>query len=457
MPGIVDEEGNPWHNEDARHRQMMEGVEGSHLCIPFQCEMCWYWNLEGRNPTPGKDDVYLTCIRRANLDAMLGKSPLTIRAHRSQTLSSLQNAMRINKTPSYHPRGPFPRGDPVGMSLAVDMLLKSLVAKGRILDHIQFATLRKMRSTYTKNWESSPAGVKEGAAFANGKYRVRQTTCPAQSEWFYDFLRGLEFRMGCQSDPNHGLLMGAIVHLLDLIRIDAEEAEEAGSVVEGNELWKGGAYVCILMAASLRGHEGFFLELAGLRKHLAKGRVGVVPAVLNKSTLLTEEVCRNLPHVTLCLLGKFKGKTGIDHHLIALANETVSGLQPRWWIEKLVLVCEQEGRVNGPAFATPDGELALSVDYDSMFRRYLLRVQEETNLIPEDQDVESRYSTNRTLRKTAVTRLERAGFGNKFIDRMNRWRVQEQSKGRFVRRRMNAHYAEAMLLAPTTWLGSYFL
>ena len=159
----------------------------------------------------------------------------------------------------------------------------------------------------------------------------------------------------------------------------------------------------------------------------------------------------------LCLLGKFKGETGIGHHLIALANKTVSGLQPHWWIEKLVPVCAQEGRDNGPAFATPDGELALSVDYDSMFRRYLLRVQEEPNLIPEDQDVESRYSTNRTLRKTAVTRLERAGFGNEFINWMNRWRAQEQSKGCFVCRRMNAHYAEAMLLAPTTWLGSYFL
>ena len=258
MPGIVDEEGNPWHNEDARQRQMMEGVEGSHLCIPFQCEMCWYWNLEGRNPMPGKDDLYPTCIRRANLDAMLGKSLLTIRAHRSQTLSSLQNAMRIDKTPAYHPRGPFPKEDPVGMSLAVDMLLKSLVAKGRILDHVQFSTLQKMRSTYTKNWESSPAGVKEVSAIANGKYRVRQTNCPAQSEWFYDFLRGLEFRMGCQSDPNHGLLMGVIVHLLNLIRIDTEEAEEAGAVLGANELWKGGTYVCILtMAASLRGHEGF--------------------------------------------------------------------------------------------------------------------------------------------------------------------------------------------------------
>ena len=173
-----------------------------------------------------------------------------------------------------------------------------------------------------------------------------------------------------------------------------------------------------------------------------------MPTVLNKSTFLTKETCRNLPHVMVCLLGKFKGETGIDHHLITLPNKTVLGLQPCWWIEKLVLVCEQKGRVNGLAFATPDGDLALLVDYDSMFQRYLLRVQEEMSLILEDQEVESHYSTNRTLCKTVETSLECAGFENKFINQMNRWRAQEQSKGCFVRCRMNAHYAEAMLLAP---------
>jgi hypothetical protein len=257
MPGIVDEEGNPWHNEEAGCWQMMEGVEGSHLCIPFQCKLCWYRNLKGRDPTPGREDVYISCIRQANLDAMLGKSPLTIRAHRSQTLASLQNAMRIGKTPTYHPRGPFPVGDPVGMSLAVDMILKSLVAKGRIMDQVQFAMLQKMRSTYTKNWELSPAGVKEGAAFANGKYQVRQTTCPAQSEWFYYFLRGLEFPMGCQSNPNHGLLMGEIVYLLKLIKINAEEAEEAGEALEANKIWKVGAYVYMLIPKCIQNSNAF--------------------------------------------------------------------------------------------------------------------------------------------------------------------------------------------------------
>ncbi len=178
---------------------------------------------------------------------------------------------------------------------------------------------------------------------------------------------------------------------------------------------------------------------------------------LDKSMLLTEEMCRNLPHMTVCLLGKFKRETGADHHLITIANETVSGLEPCWWIEKLVAVCELEGRVHGPTFATPEGILALSVDYNSLFRRYLMQVQEDTNLIPEDQEIESCYSTNRTPQKTTVTHIERAGFGEEFIDRMNRWRTRDQSKGRFIRRRMNTHYAEAMLLAPMTWLGSYFL
>jgi hypothetical protein len=86
-----------------------------------------------------------------------------------------------------------------------------------------------------------------------------------------------------------------------------------------------------------------------------------------------------------------------------------------------------------------------------------MQVQEDMNLIPEDQEIESCYLTNRTPQKTVVTRLERAGFGEEFINRMNRWRAQDQSKGRFVCQRMNTHYAEAMLLAPTTWLGSYFL
>ena len=233
---MKDVAGNPWHKERNRQAKMLTAVEGARLCIPFQCKVCWFHNLEGRDPRGEGDDVYLACIRRANLDAMLGKSPLRIRAHRRETIVVLKNSRLIDKMPAYHPRGPFPVGDPVGMSLAVDMLLKSLVAKGRIADHVQFATLRKLRGTSTKNWKSSPSKVKEGASFATGVGRIRPTSCPAQLEWFYNFLRGMEYWMGCQSKPNHGVLIGAIVHLLAILSVDAQEAEESRLEVEANEL-----------------------------------------------------------------------------------------------------------------------------------------------------------------------------------------------------------------------------
>ena len=47
--------------------------------------------------------------------------------------------------------------------------------------------------------------------------------------------------MGCQSQPNHGLLIGAIVHLLELINEDAKEAERLGDSAGANKLWKVGA------------------------------------------------------------------------------------------------------------------------------------------------------------------------------------------------------------------------
>ena len=263
MATIKDELGNPWHREEERQKRMMQGVEGAHLCIPFQCKVCWIRNLEGRDPRGSKDECFMVCIRRANLDAMAGKSPLTIVAHLRETRTVVNNATLINKTPLYHPRGPFPMADSVGMGLAVDMLIKSLVAKGRIERHVQFSTVRWLRATYTKNWESSPIGVAEGASFAKGLGRIQPTSCPSQSEWFYDFLRGMEYRMGCQSQPNHGFLIGAIVHLLDYIKEDAQELEQQGDFAAADDLWKVGAYVCVLTAALLRGHEGFYLELAG--------------------------------------------------------------------------------------------------------------------------------------------------------------------------------------------------
>ena len=442
-----------------RLRRLNQGAEGAHLCSPFQCELCWFRNLEGKDPVPGVHDQAIALIRRSNLDNMAGRAPSTIRGHLMETLSMVQNFESAGLTLPLQPLGPLPLGDFVGMGIAIGMQLKSITAKGKIVANPQYATVRGVRGTASLNWQASPYGVGVGSSFAKGKGRVRPTSCPTQSDWFYYFSLGMELRMGAQAQPDQAVRVGAIDHLLYLVKADAQGAEDSGYVADANYLWKVGAYVCILTAASLRGHEGFYVDLAGLRQHLSKGKGGVIPAGLSitKEVILSEDVCAVLPHVTVALLGHFKGETKVDHHLIAVASQTQSGLEPRWWIEKLVSVCASEGRFHGPAFADEQGQLALSPDYNSTFQGYLSRVQAETTWIDKDVDVFKVYNTYRTLRKTATTRIERSGFGNDFVDKMNRWRAQEGAQGRLVRRRMNAHYADALLLMPTTWVGWYVL
>ena len=456
---LKDVDGNVWHNERTRLKRLNQGAEGAHLCSPFQCELCWFRNLEGKDPVAGVHDKAMLLIRRSNLDNMAGRAPSTIRGHLMETITMVQNFEKFGLIPPLRPLGPFPLSDTTGMGIAIAMQMKSITAKGRIVENPQYATVRGVRGTASLNWQSSPIGVGESSSFSKGKGRVRPTSCPTQSDWFYYFSLGMELRMGSQSQPDQAVKMSAIVHLLHLVRADAQSAEDSGYLSDADYLWKVGAYVCILTAASLRGHEGFYLELAGLRKHLSKGKNGFVPPglVISKEVILSEEVCGNLPHVTVTLMGHFKGETKADQHLIAISSVSQSGLEPRWWIEKLVAVCSREGRIHGPAFADEFGVLASSPDYNSTFQGYLYRVQSETTLIDKDVDVFKVYNTYRTLRKTATTRIERAGFGNDFVDKMNRWRAQENAQGRLVRRRMNALYADALLLMPTTWVGSYVL
>ena len=43
----------------------------------------------------------------------------------------MTNAERIGKTPTLEPRGPFPLKDSLGIGLVVDIIQKSMHAKGR--------------------------------------------------------------------------------------------------------------------------------------------------------------------------------------------------------------------------------------------------------------------------------------------------------------------------------------
>lgn len=456
MEKIEDEQGNPWHKEEERRSRLNQGISGAWLCQPFQCEECHIMNLEGRSMVPA-DATFARCIRRAQLDAMNGKSHLTINTHRQQTASVIRVCEQINKTPTYQPRGPFPLGDQYGMGLAVDMLAKSLVARGRLNASITYSTMRKLRGTNTKNYDSSPLGISEGASFAHRAGRIRPTSCPSQSEWMQDFLRGAECRMGHDSCADHAVPITVIVESLKLVEADALESEANDDQEGADVLYMFGAYLCMCTSASLRGYEGFYLCLAGTTAHINAGRNGVVPANFNKGTILSEEMCMRLPHVALYLQGQFKGEGGINQHVINVANTSLSGLQTRYWLEKALDVCARSGRSHGPVFADSTGKLVPSGDYNALLRKYFTTIQQETDLISAEIDVTSHYSTNRTMRKTAVTRAARAILSKDLQEDMNRWRKVEKSKNKQLRVNMRQLYSEAVLMMPVTWLYSYAL
>lgn len=175
------------------------------------------------------------------------------------------------------------------------------------------------------------------------------TECPLQQKWFNMFLRGAESRMGHKSMANRALTIDIILRVLELIKIDMNEQ----SHVIAREYCKLGAAVAIALCGSLRGPEVFMLDLAGLRAHLSKGGNGLMPAnPLKVGTDLTKA-----PHVVLSFIGKFKGETGVDKHLLAIASTSVSGVESRWWIERLVEVQQLEGCTAGPAFGDARGRV----------------------------------------------------------------------------------------------------
>lgn len=190
-------------------------------------------------------------------------------------------------------------------------------------------------------------------------------------------------------------------------------------------------------------------------KYIDRGRNGVVPEELKED--FQEEVAEALPHVVVSLLGRVKGETGEDTHLIGVANVTKSGIKIRWWIEQLIRVAKKEKRQFGPAFATPDGRLIPSSEYNAIFLKYLEDIQASTDLIEQKLIVRESFGISRTLRKSAEARVTRAGLPASLQDKMNRWRTIETADGRNPKFQMRDLYAGVLAQMPTTWRYSYAL
>lgn len=458
MLKIKDGDGGEYARQKEEERWLNTGVRGAHTILPFQCEYCHIANIEGRAAIPGRDDLYLKLLRRYNLDMMKGRIDQTIIDHANEVKRTVKECAMLNKTSSLPPIGPMPLEDTCGASRAVEMLFRSITARGKTsVGHILFSSLRKMRATTTLAYESSPGGMAEMTSFSSGVNKVKLTTCPTQSEPFRLFLKGCERRMGHDSLAQRSLRNKAIVRMLDMIKADASIAL---SRERANELYRCGAAIAVGLMGSLRGPEIWMLDLAGIRKHIEKGKRGVIPfKPLAPGTDLSDA-----PHVCIVLVGRLKRTPQPKTYIMSLASTSRSGVELRWWLEKLIEIRESEGATSGFAFAAQGKQDVDPHVMNSIFVHYVQQVQQEppavnsSPLVPEDDDVLKFYGFDRSLRRSAETAAKAAGLGDDVENTMNRWRVKEKADRHNSAEKhgsMSQHYADARDLMPVTWRYSY--
>ncbi len=191
--------------------------------------------------------------------------------------------------------------------------------------------------------------------------------------------------MGYLSQRNQPLGVGVVAKMLELVKFEVEEQDDWVARV----YYKCGAVVALAVCGSLQGTEAFLLDLARSWKYIEIGKDGVMPhEPLKAGTNLSRA-----PHVIATLIGEFKGELGTRHHLLALASDTLSGIELWWWLENLMSIREKEGCRTGPAFGHKDGSVGLISEYKDILH-YFLRIlqKEEPDMISPMDDIEANYS-----------------------------------------------------------------
>lgn len=332
----------------------------------------------------------------------------------------------------YLHEGPYPSSDYCGYEVAYQMLANSL-EQGRINKaYTQWGTIRKLRTAFANQVRSTTWTNQNILAMNDVKgkyYRIAQDSCG--SLWFNKFNKGLRNRMGEEWRTNKAMTVSLIKEVLQYSEF------KIGSAKNNPEKHKWivfSTYVTITYVISLRGNEGFLLDLEGLVKHWDRTK---------------------RDHIYLALLGKFKGETQEENHLVPCACITNSKIPVEKIVGRLIKEKKKFGFVDGPAISTIKGDLMTVREIDEMLVELLVEIYDENkeyfpvDIISEIESdsedkqlvLEKYYSCYRTFRRSSNSRAleNRDQLFDDDIDIVNRWRKTEEARGKRPTQVMRQH------------------
>ena len=345
---------------------------------------------------------------------------------------------RLGLQSPFFQSGPLPDHDHCGYEVACQMLLYSLNEGRNDKTHLQWDTFRQLRTSFSNfSRASNQANLNNVAINDNrGSYqRIGNDSCG--SFWFVRFRSGCKNRMGQNTKQNKAFSTDLILAIIE----EANSRIKAADSIEEQLRWM--AFTCysaISYVISLRGNEGFLLDLDGLNRH-------------NSESLKD--------HFIIALLGKMKGEANGEAHLIPCINETSSGIPIRKLVFRLIKKKRKLGFVDGPAISDVNGKLFHSRDINDMLISILVHLfKRSPDLFPveiilkvsKSNDIEETlsgsYACFRSFRRASDSRAleKRKDLEQDDVEVVNRWRAVELARGKRPNLPMKQHYADVQVL-----------
>lgn len=425
------------HPDDADRFQVAR--DGDHLMVSFQCDLCHFRNIYGRNPVANHqvDRMALVCIRRANLDAFWSRESSTVRSNRSGFNRLMDIGVGMLGFPDMGPQlGPFPVEDTLGMKIAMCMLVRSL-DQGKYGKWIQFSTMRRLRSAYSSAFNASIMTPNE-AVLAHEAHRLFSTKCPTYGVWFTRFMQGCHKRMGDHVISDFALSIDILVQINLRLERDWWQTSDLDMRRAVAQL---AVFLLYSFCGGLRGEETVKAVLEGTRSLFRTSKEHIL-----------------YPHSTLVLAGRFKGDTVDRKHHVVIAYDTRSGLTPGGWMERLLEIETSMGRSAGFLLVSNEGIPLRCRDFEEGFVDKLMEVRDgRPDLFEPGLDVSTAYGVSRSCRRGFVTESINKGIPKEVVEMICRWEKVKRSKGRAPALGMYAHYTEARLLLKTIWKASRVL